>query len=214
MGGSGPNTGTGGSNHNPNGHHHEHKHTPEGTPTGQPITVSNTQPESFHPIQLTLKPDTNNNYYLEPITRNIPSFPSTLGAGFKICLGLKEPTESPVKFEHGEKVDNKLIYASVYISNKGDITETILGKQRTGYKVGLILSAGGGVFQLGPVYSILSREPNGLYNLAINVDSPALIGQATITLLGKGSNSCTLDARFTGNGGLWKGILGKTYTLN
>jgi len=214
MGGGGPNTGTDGSGHNTGGHHHHHKHTPQGAPTGQPIPVPQIQPESFHPIQLHLKPDENNNYYLQPITRGIPSFPSTLGAGFSICLGLKGATDSPVKFQHGETVDNKLIYVKVYISNKGDIQETILGKQRTGYKVGLILSAGGGVFQLGPVYSILSREPNGLYNLAINVDSPALNGQATITLKGKGSNAISLDAQFTGNGGLWSGTVGKTYTLN
>lgn len=71
---------------------------------------------------------------------------------------------------------------SIYISTKGDIKETILGTERTGYKVGLILSAGGGVFQLGPVYSILSREENGWNSLAINVESPALAGQATIFL--------------------------------
>jgi hypothetical protein len=102
----------------------------------------------------------------------------------------------------------------VYVSNKGDVKETILGKERVGYKVGLILSAGGGVFQLGPVYSILSREENGWNSLAINVDSPALAGQATIILKGKGSNAISLDAQFTGNGGLWNGTVGKTYKLN
>lgn len=103
---------------------------------------------------------------------------------------------------------------SIYISTKGDIKETMLGTERTGYKVGLILSAGGGVFQLGPVYSILSREENGWNSLAINVDSPALTGQATIFLKGKGSNAISLDAGFTGNGGLWKGRVGSTYKLN
>jgi hypothetical protein len=111
-GGGGPNQGSGGSGQNTSGHPHHHRHTPPGVPTDQPIPVPPTQPESFRPIQLTLKQDNQNNYHLQPITRNIPSFPSALSAGFSICLGLKGETESPVKFTPGETVDNKLIYVS------------------------------------------------------------------------------------------------------
>jgi len=229
MGGTGPNTGGGGSSgtkpvsggsgtDNRHGHRGGHSHTAQGAPTGKPEPIPQTTPESFRPVVLTFASDEQNNWFLEPITRGIPSFPSTptLPPGASYFLGLKGENESPIKFTHNEKVDNTLVYVGVYISNNGDIQETVRGKQRKGYKVGLLLSAGGGVFQLGPVYSILSLDKDGLPSMAIRINSPALFGSATISLKYPNKNAISLDTYFEGNGGLWKGSAGRTdpYKLN
>jgi len=64
------------------------------------------------------------------------------------------------------------------------------------------------------VYSILSREPGGWHTLAIDVDSPALGGQATILLEEKGKNKISLNVKFKGNNGLWEGTVSKSQPLN
>lgn len=99
----------------------------------------------------------------------------------------------------------------MFISEKGDIKDE---KGNMGYKAGLIISAGNGVVQLGPIYSILSVEPNGKSNLFIQVDSPVLKGQATIYLREQGKNTISLDATFTGGNGLWSGTVSKQQKLN
>jgi hypothetical protein len=100
-----------GQGHGP-GHGHGHggqgshgqSHTSGGSTAGQ------NQQVNFHPMELKLKADEQNNYFLQPLTRGIPGFPTSLGDGYRVCLGLTPEGQSAVKYVHPEAVDPKKIY--------------------------------------------------------------------------------------------------------
>jgi len=191
---------------------------PPSQPSGQPTTAAppaNQGRHTFHIIELKLTADKNDNYRLEASERGIPGFPHNAAAlpGFTICLGLTSEGQSAILYAlgKGEKVDPKMIYVNVFISEKGDIKDE---KGNVGYKAGLIISAGNGVVQLGPIYSILSLERDGKSSLYIQVKSLVLNGQATIYLREPGKNTISLDATFTGGNGLWSGTVSKQQKLN
>jgi hypothetical protein len=70
---------------------------------------------------------------------------------------------------------------------------------KTGYKVGLVLTAGFGAVHIGPFYSILSQGPGETDTMTVEVESPVLGGTAKV-IFGpdKETNNISLQAKFTG----------------
>ncbi|ORY13649.1 hypothetical protein BCR34DRAFT_599816 [Clohesyomyces aquaticus] len=212
-----PPSGTGHGQHHGQEHGHGHGQSqgqgPNHGQTHVPSESTSANPQTkFHPIELKLEPDSLGNYFLKPLERQIRGFPSTI-PGFSICLGLTPVGQSAIKYVTGDKIDPKMIYVSVFISDKGDVKDE-LDPKKVGYRAGLILSAGAGVFQLGPVYATLGFERDQKASLFIDVLSPALEGRATIALRERGRNTISLDAKFKGGNGLWAGTVDKSQQLN